>query len=269
MSSDAPVDALRQEIVSGLRKLTSNQLRMVSSVVQSLQIPIEYTAAASSDLVDSQFAEVISNFLVLHHALHEEALNKKPFEYVLKQCLLAQGNDARLNPAPGESAYDVEGKGIRWSLKTEAAKGISPATVKIEKFMEARWVREATTPELCSAQVRTKIPSHMQGYDRILVLRAFQRIDGMVYQLEEIPKSRLMECFLTATPALFERKGKSPSFGADFYLNDSTLRVFRVLLDSSVEKIRLWYSYQHCIHHGTWRVPMKISGAMQLYTSMS
>lgn len=201
----------------------------------------------------------MSNLLSLHHSTNESPLNKKPFEYAIKQCLIAQGYaEADLNPRPGESAYDVFGNNERWSLKTEAAKGISLNQVKIEKLSEARWVREAETPELCAAEVRQRLPHHMEGYDRILVLRAQTRPDVFVYTLEEVPKELLRQSFLSAQPSMFAKTDRGArqgiSFGADFAHPVNGDPLFRMLLDSSVEKVRVWFRLKYCIHHGTWVV---------------
>ncbi|MEV5898337.1 hypothetical protein [Nonomuraea fuscirosea] len=255
--------------VSGL---TQSQRRIVASVARALKLAVEFHGNKASDLVDERWAEVMGNFLVLHHALHEEPLNKKPFEYVFKRCLIAQGHNAQLNPTPGQYAYDIEGNGIRWSLKTEAAKGISARQVKIEKFMEARWIRECKTPEACAVEVRTRLSRHIGGYDRIAMLRAFVRSEATIYRLEEIPVSLLLECFSNAAPDMFTKNEKrnSPSFGADFYPPGTASRAFRILLDSSVEKIRLWYQTDHCIHHGTWIIPrVGDDRAIELYASTS
>lgn len=261
--------SLTARLADTLMELTENQLRMVASVVQALGVPVEFYQESNSDLVDDQFAEIVSNFLALHHALHEESFSKRPFEYLLKQCLIAQGHQARLNPSPGDSTFDVEGAGFRWSLKTEAALGISKAQVKVEKLMEARWVRECQAPEECAKEVRTRLPRHMDGYDRILVLRAFSQADSTIYKLEEIPKGLLVETLSAASPGMFEKKGKAKSFGADFYWHNESTKAFRILLDSSVEKIRLWFSTKHCIHHGTWVVPKADGQTLQLYTNRS
>ncbi|MBP2477723.1 hypothetical protein JOF53_006595 [Crossiella equi] len=267
--------SLHANLVAGLAGLTENQLQMVSSVVRALHTPVEFLAEPASDLVDSRFAEIVSNFLVLHHSLHEEAFSKRPFEYLLKQCLIAQGHSAELNPTPGESSYDVHGGDYRWSLKTEAAQGISTKQVKIEKFMEARWVRDCPSNVECAAGVRERIPAHMNGYDRILILRAFTRPDSTIYKLEEIPKQLLIDCFSNATPEMFEKKASAKgkkaalSFGADFFHQGRSSKAFRILLDSSVEKIRLWYQVEHCVHHGTWVVPRSSTESLQLYTKVN
>lgn len=247
------------EIVTGLDFLTPRQLRTVAAMVKSLHIPVQFIPAEASDIVDGRFAEEMSNLLSLHHSNHESPLSKKPFEYAMKQCLIAQGYlESDLNPRPGESAYDIYGNNERWSLKTEAAKSLSRNQVKIEKLSEARWVREATTPEACVNEVLERIPHHMNGYDRILVLRAETRPDCFVYSLEEVPKGLLEQSILSAEPRMFKKTDRGTkrgiSFGADFFHPDYLDILFRMLLDNSVEKVRVWFRVKYCIHHGTWTV---------------
>jgi Type II site-specific deoxyribonuclease len=252
-------DQILSEITAGLEYLTHRQLQTVAAMVRSLHIPVEFVPAKASEIVDQRFAEEMANLLSLHHSNHEPPLNKKPFEYAMKQCLIAQGYlESDLNPKPGESTYDVYGNNERWSLKTEAAKGLSRNQVKIEKLSEARWVREATTAEACAIEVRQRIPHHMAGYDRILVLRAETRLDRFVYTLEEVPRSLLERAILSAEPGMFKKTDrgtkKGISFGADFLHPDNNDILFRMLLDSSVEKVRVWFQVKYCIHHGTWVV---------------
>lgn len=248
-----------------LETLTSTQLALVLSMARAMQIPVVVSDTADSDIVDDVFAETMSNLLTLHHALHEEPLNKKSFEYLLKQCLVASGRPAVINPAPGDESWDVEGAGYKWSLKTEAAKGISVSTVKIEKLMEAIWVREATDPDKCAEAVRTRINRHIQDYDRIIVLRAFATQDGYRYDLVEIPKPLLVASFENADPQQFEKQGRSISYGADF-CDMHGARIFRILLDSSVEKIRLWFRSDFALIHGRWLVHVDAAQAAQQNT---
>jgi hypothetical protein len=260
MSDAAAARTLRMEITAGLDVLPHSRLRMIASVVRALKTPADVEIGRETDIVDARFAETMANLLVLHHALHEEPLSKKRFEYVFRQCLIEQGHEASLNEAPGTLTYDVIGAGRRWSLKTEAARGISRQQVKIEKLMEARWIRECATAEDCAREVRDRLPGHMRGYDRILVLRAFVETDATEYTLEEVPINVLQKCFAEAKPDMFERRKKSPSFGADFYEPGETTRAFRMLLDSSVEKVRIWFDLARCLHHGRWVIPRIDSG---------
>jgi hypothetical protein len=258
-AKDEPPRPYPSDRLSGLSELTETQLVLVQSVVDALNVPISFQGGDSSTFVDSRFAETMANFLVLHHSLHEEPLNKKPFEYVFKQCLISQGTPAELNNNPGAYPHDVFGAGLRWSLKTEAAAKMSLKQIKIEKFMEARWIRECVTPDACSEAVRERLPRHLSGYDRILVMRAFTRPTEFIYRLEEVPVETLVECFTRAAPEEFRKNEarKSPSFGADLFYPGHTRRTFRMLLDSSVEKVRLWYASEHAVNHGTWIIPKR------------
>lgn len=266
--------AIIEEILSGLLLLTQRQLETVAAMVTSLGTAVQFIPGKSSEIVDEKFAEEMANLLSLHHSNHEAPLNKKPFEYVVKRCLIAQGYDeADLNPAPGESAYDVFGNGERWSLKTEAAKKLSTNQLKIEKLSEARWVREATTAEACALEVRKRIPHHMSGYDRILVMRAESRPDCFVYSLEEVPKHLLEQSMYSAKARMFAKTDrgskKGISFGADFAHPENGDRLFRMLLDSSVEKVRVWFQLKYCIHHGKWIVPRPgVAVADALFTQL-
>jgi hypothetical protein len=222
-------------------------------MAEALTVPAD-VVRYDSDLVDDAFAETLANSLLLHHAIHEEPLNKESFEYVMKGCAEASGKTAELNPGRGTATWDLRIGGTGWSLKTEAARGISPGTVKIEKLMEARWIRECTNPAKCAAAVRTHVPAHMAGYDRILVLRAFRlNGGGMRYDLVEPPVTVIQEKLSAVSPSVFTKEGAKESYGAS--IDDANgSRIFRILLDSSVEKIRIWFSVAHCRMHGSWTV---------------
>lgn len=252
-------------LVPLLKQLTPTQLVLLESMARAMLVPVDTSIRDDSDIASPLFVEAMSNILSLHHALHEEPLNKKAFEYMLKQCFLAVGQDAELNSAPGDEAWDIRAAGQRWSLKTEAALGISPTQIKVEKLMEARWVREAGTPQECAEGVAERLPQHMTHYDRILVLRAFKARSGYEYHMEEIPLGFLVSALQQAEPHQFAKTGRSISFGADFLAPDGT-RAFRILLDSSVEKIRLWYTTSHARHHGTWFVHVDATQGVQTKT---
>jgi hypothetical protein len=205
-----------------------------------------------SDLVDDAFAETLANSLWLHHAMHEEPLNRNSFAYVMKGCAEASGKTAELNPSRETATWDVRIGRTGWSLKTEAARGPSPDTVTIEKLMEARWIRECTNPALCAAAVRTHVPAHMADYDRIIVLRAFQLEGQRVrYDLMEPPVTAILEKLSAVSPSAFSKVGVS--YGASIDDADGS-RIFRILLDSTTEKVRIWLSLAHCRMHGSWTV---------------
>lgn len=249
----ADLEAEGFQVLAGVfEQLTPRRRALVLRMAEALTVPAD-VEPHDSDLVDAAFSETLANSFLLHHAIHEEPLNKESFEYVMKGCAEAGGHVAALNPGRGTGTWDLRIDDVRWSLKTEAARGISRNTVKIEKLMEARWVRECTNPARCAAAVRAQIPAHMDGYDRIVVLRAFRRPGGaMRYDLVEPPKELLLQKLTTVVDAVFTKEGSKESYGAN--IDDAAGRIFRILLDSSVEKVRIWFNVQRCKFHGSWTV---------------
>jgi hypothetical protein len=92
----------------------------------------------------------------------------------------------------------------------------------------------------------------MEGYDRILVLRAFRLSGGRIrYDLVE-PRAEILRGRLSSIGAdAFTKEGAKESYGANVETPEGE-RIFRILLDSSVEKIRIWFRLDQCEHHGSW-----------------
>jgi hypothetical protein len=245
---------LRQEISTLVASLSNTQVTLLLRMAQAMRVPVEVERAPHSDIVDDRFSEALANFLLLHHAIHVEPLNKAAFEYVFLACSEAAGRPGRRNTATGSASYDVEAGGVRWSLKTEAGRRPSRTVVRIEKFMEARWIRECTNPAKCASAVRRYVPAHMGDYERMLILRATQDETGRVttYELLELPKTELMK-LTQAQTKWFTKEGSKESYGADV-LDTEGKRVFRILLDSSVEKVRIWFNVAKAVNHGQWTV---------------
>lgn len=223
-------------------------------MAEAMRVPVEIERPPQSDIVDDRFSDTLANFLLLHHAIHVEPLNKAAFEYMFLACSEAAGRPGRRNTATGSASYDVEAGGVRWSLKTEAGKRPSKTLVRIEKFMEARWIRECTNPAKCALAVRRYVPAHMGDYERMLILRAAQDATARVtmYELLELPKTELMR-LAQAQSEWFTKEGNKESYGADV-LNADGDRVYRILLDSSVEKVRIWFRVAKTVNHGRWKV---------------
>jgi hypothetical protein len=236
-----------------LRTLDAGKLVLLERMAEALAVPV-VVDRRESDLVDDAFADSFSNFLLLHHAVHEEPLNKEAFEYVLKGCALAGGHSAEINPHRGPANWDVKYDDTKWSLKTEAARGISVNAAKIEKFMEARWIRGCTNPAKCAEAVRRELPAHMAGYDRILILRALRLKGASIrYEIIEPPKQIMDDRLSRIEHDAFTKEGSKESYGAEVETPGGD-RIFRILLDSSVEKVRFTFPLTQCEHHGSWTV---------------
>ncbi|MCX5381675.1 hypothetical protein [Streptomyces sp. NBC_00083] len=258
---DVDPKSIKDQIVTGLDGLETRQLAAIESVVRNMHRKIEFRSGDATDLVSEAFRDEMSLFLVVHHALHERALNKENFEYVFKQCLIASGDpEARLNPNQKQAKYDVEGAGQRWSLKTESGESMSRNMVKVEKLTEALWIRDSLTAEDCARNIRERVTPRLLDYDRIVVLRAVRTGSMITYSIEEIPHNTLYLALQNETHAEIFSKGirggkEAKSFGADYPLAGTQNRLFRMLLDTSVEKVRIWHALKECRHHGYWTLP--------------
>lgn len=244
----------RLRIAEVVASLSDTQVGLLLRMAEAMRSPVEVERFGASDIVSDPFSEALANFLLLHHAIHVEPLNKAAFEYLFVACSAAAGRSASRNPASGAASFDVEADGLRWSLKTEGGKKLSATMVRIEKFMEARWIRECSNPAKCAAAVRVHIPAHMDDYERLIVLRARQDASARVttYELVELPKPEILR-LSSALPEWFTKEGTRESYGADV-LDEQGDRVFRILLDSSVEKVRIWFMTARAITHGRWVV---------------
>lgn len=258
---DIDLEAIQNRIISGLDGLEARQLAAIESVVRSMHRKIEFRPGSTNNLVGQAFRDEMSLFLVVHHALHERALNKENFEYVFKQCLIASGDPAaRLNPNQKAAKFDIEGLGFKWSLKTESGDSMSRNLVRVEKLTEALWIRSSPTAEDCAKNVLEKVVPRLRDYDRIVVLRALRKGSLITYSLEEIPWNSIYTALQDETRAEIFSKGvrggkEAKSFGADYLKSDDQTRLFRMLLDTSVEKVRVWYALEECLHHGYWTLP--------------
>jgi type II restriction enzyme len=104
------------------------------------------------------------------------------------------GRDAKLADSRTNRGHDLTVDGVRFSLKTQADKGIREDEIHISKFMELGkgvWSSRATD----LAGLREQFMRHLDGYDRILTLRSLPRRPNAAwrYELVEIPRSVLRE----------------------------------------------------------------------------
>ena len=210
-----------------------------------------------STFLTHDLAAAFGSQLLLHHATHEEKLNKKTFEYTLKYACEAVEFDVTLNANPTFPAEDLNINGTSFSLKTQADRGIRPGGVYIQKLMEARWIRDYDDPVGLTDAARRKIGAHLASYQRMLVLRAFNVLDGGYrYQLVEVPLP-LLRLVSSLPDRAFPEKNKARSSGAD--VRDDRGVAFRVLLDGSVEKVRLFnIRIDRCVVHAEWQIPQMV-----------
>jgi hypothetical protein len=250
--------SIGKSLLNRLASLDEGKLELLSQMVESMAGEAVYRPPferGSSDLATPPFVNCFSNFLLLHHGMYEDPLNKEAFEYLFKIANQAAGRHVTRNRLRGSATHDVRVDDTRWSLKTEAGKSQSANTIKIEKWMEARWVRECHNPTSC-VNAMHYVVEHMNDFERIAVLKAWTAKDGseILYRLLELPKASILKLGDLPHQA-FTKEGAKMSYGANLVGEDGS-RILRILLDSSVEKVRIWYSADHAIDHGSWRLAL-------------
>jgi Type II site-specific deoxyribonuclease len=135
------LDELLEQLNEIAPQLTETRLMLLNRMASALHVRFDGFSNPSSDLATPLFTEYFASRLLIHHAVVEERLNKKSFEYVFRDALRNDGKNAYITTSDVYPGADLIVDETRISLKTEASKNISEAKITISKFMEARWIR--------------------------------------------------------------------------------------------------------------------------------
>ena len=155
---------------------------------------VEENFNSGSDIATADFRVSFRNRLLIHHATNEAKLTKKAFEYAFRAASAAAGKTAAITSSQTNPGTDVTVDGVAFSLKTEAAASIRADRITISKLSEGRWIQQCSTLEELAQATITRIPTHLQQYDRILTLRAHNlSMVKVLYELVEIPRSVLLQ----------------------------------------------------------------------------
>ena len=244
----------RDELIQIISTLPQSQVDLLLEMVEAFTSPVEQTLLPTTDFVDSAFADQFCNRLRIHHATTAEKFKKKTFEYAFVEASRHGGHDAEITSSATMAGADVVRNGERFSLKTEASANISSDSITISKFSEARWIRECSGPRDFCRETQSRIPRHLDEYDRVVTLRAIdQETSRIRYDLVEIPTDVLRRIEVL-TPQDFSEPTVNGSSSAD--IRDSTgRRLFKLRLDGSVEKVTIsGLLIACCVTHASWTV---------------
>ncbi len=134
--------ATKKQLAEAISKLNGGQLDLLFEMATCMGSTIKEVVSKDSDILTEEFRANFSNRLLVHHATHEEKFKKKSFEYAFCAASRSAGRQARMTSDPTNPGADVIVEGRSFSLKTEAAAGISENNITISKLMEARWIRD-------------------------------------------------------------------------------------------------------------------------------
>jgi len=161
----------------------------------------------------------------------------------------------------GNPGYDITIGGLRFSLKTQANKGISSRYLHISKFMElgrGTW----TDQEEDFMGLREQFFRHMESSDRILSLRRLRgtRAYPWYYELVEIPKNHLLEARNGVLRIIHQsRQFPKPAY---YDVTDSSGdSKFQLYFDAGGErKLQIkGLKKTSCIVHAEWRFETSLS----------
>jgi hypothetical protein len=240
-------------LVAAASGLEPGQLKLLLEIAEAMRRPIRQEVRPDSDICVAEFTANFSNRLVVHHTANEEKFKKKSFEFAFVAASAAGGKTGRINTNATFPGADVTVDGTNYSLKTEASAGIDEATITISKLMEARWIRECRTGDDFAAGVQQHVVGHLRGYERILMLRAFDVSGGVRYDLIEIPLDVLLAA-QHLTGADFAARTANGSSSATVRHNGNY--AYRLRLDGSVEKVTVsGLAVSLCTIHARWQIP--------------
>jgi hypothetical protein len=243
-----------------LRDLTDGQLGWVQTVVEQFHKPATFQHAPDSDLINACVLQDFGDALRIHHCFSREAFTKDKFEYALERVLNLCGIPAALAPR-GHPGHDLTIGNARFSLKTQANKGISARYLHISKFMElGRGVW--TDQEADFIGLREQFFRHLEAYDRILSLRRLRSTKTYTwhYELVEIPKPLLLEA-RHGTLRIMHNSTQFPR-PAYYTVVDSDGRgKFELYFDAGGErKLQIkGLNKEYCVVHAHWRFETSLS----------
>jgi Type II site-specific deoxyribonuclease len=241
-----------KELVRIAKGLPEDRLGVLIDLADALGRNITVNVNPKSDLATTSFAENFSGRLLAYHAFHEQKLTKKTFEFVFCAASHAAGRKASITTNSVNAGADVTVDGVAFSLKTEGAHSMTKSEITVSKLMEARWIRECRKPEDFAREVTTRVVEHLNEYERIITLRAFERPKYFEYDLIEIPLKVLRSVGRLKAVDFSQR---TPNGGSSARVTYSGETAFTLRLDGSVEKITVsGLRTSLCVHHATWRV---------------
>jgi hypothetical protein len=250
-------------LAQALPNLSESQLAWTEGVIRQFQQKPELWAYPKSDLITPCVLEMFGDALQIHHCFSTEALSKDRFEYALDRVLNKCGIPAVLADKcnPG---HDITIKGVPFSLKTQADRGINPDSLHISKFMELGKGKWEVEEDLIG--LRDRFFNHMNSYDRILQLRRLtDRETLQVYELVEIPK-KLLQQAASGTIRMMTSSRQVPKPGTCTVSDKAGNVLFELYFDGGTErKLQIRHLDKKCCTvHAVWkikRIPLTTSPA--------
>lgn len=248
-----------QSLLAAIPDLSDYRLQLVDRIVSVFGRPRTFWRSNTSTLISKHVLEDFGDVLCLHHCFSREPFSKDKFEYALEGVLNANDIDSMLAPR-GQRGYDIRIRHVKYSLKTEAAKGIDPQKIHISKFMELGGGTWGDDPSDLIG-LRTQFLAALGKIERILILRALRKGNpDFQYELVEIPKQLLLK----AVDGRLEMKCGSKQFPKPgyCYVEEQGVPLFNLYFDGGGErKLQIKaLKVSQCSVHAKWVFDSPIEG---------
>jgi type II restriction enzyme len=251
-------------LARALNELSSSQLDWMEGVINQFTIDPDLDRNPASDLVTDCVLEMFGDALQVHHCFSTEALSKDRFEYALHRALNQCGIPSALADKchPG---HDITIRGVPFSLKTQADRGIRKGLLHVSKFMELGKGQWVTAEDLIG--LRDRFFKHMEAYDRILQLRRLVDSETLQkYELVEVPKDLLLQS-RNFTPVMMHASQQIPKPGKCSVTSQDGALLFELYFDGGTErKLQIRHLRKDlCFVHAVWgikRIPLSTEPAL-------
>ncbi len=186
------------ELKARLESFSLAKIAFVATVVESLSNPSQANIRSQGTWLTGvpEWVEYFGLALSVHHAATTVPLGLTSFEAVFRNACSHVGWPVTLPSSATQRFVDLSvrtgsGRARCLSLKSTAAKRISPETVHISKLTEAAWIQDTRTPAARRKKTLALFAAYQLAVTSILMLRAFRAEDDgqapRLYQLVEIP----------------------------------------------------------------------------------
>lgn len=172
-------------IIQILDSLPEHRLHWIEKVTDVLNCPHKFVLM-SEDFMNEDWFLALGDALMIHHAFSNEPFTKDKFEHALVNTAKLVEIDADF-ASRGNRGHDVVINKIKFSLKTQADKGIKKDFIWISKYMELGKGDWSDNPKQLQGLVDMFL-DHLKESNRILILRCLDKAPIWKYELLEIPK---------------------------------------------------------------------------------
>ena len=244
-----------RRIASLLPNLTESQLGWIEEIIKQFNRPHTYEYNPASDIINECTVREIGDALRLHHCFSKEPFSKDKFEYLMERASNNCGIKAEL-ARKGNPGHDITINAQRFSLKTQADKGIRRNYVHISKFKELGKGNWSDKDEDLIG-LREQFFEHLATYERIMFLRTLSKAPAdWEYELVEVPKS-LLEKARDGRLVMMHDSTQMPKPGYCHVVDEEGRLLFQLYFDGGGErKLQVkQIDINECIVHARWKFP--------------